>query len=285
MGKLIVTEFVTVDGVGQAPGGPDEDRSGDFAYGGWQAPYVNADGGGNLIFAQASTMDALLLGRRTYEIFAAYWPTAPEEFDFTHLMNRTPKYVASRTLSAPLAWEGASLLEGDLADAVTALKERHQEVHVIGSLDLVQSLLRLGLVDRLQMWVYPWCSARASACSTPGRCPRRCAWSIRWSSRRARSNSTSRPPASPGSGTWATRRKRPHDRPDPSRPVLGGDARDCRHRHHAGPQPSDGDEPLISVRNLHAASGRLALRGLRARWCWDVATIRPGRQTGSTGKP
>ncbi len=155
MGKLIVTEFVTVDGVAQAPGGPDEDRGGDFAYGGWQAPYANADGGGNLIFAQASTMDALLLGRRTFEIFAAYWPTAPAEFDFTRLMNRIPKYVASHTLSAPLAWDGASLLEGDLAEAVSALKDRHAEVHVIGSLDLVQSLLRLGLVDRLQMWVYP----------------------------------------------------------------------------------------------------------------------------------
>jgi dihydrofolate reductase len=70
-------------------------------------------------------------------------------------MNRIPKYVASRTLTAPLEWHGASLLESDLADAVTALKQRHEEVHVIGSLDLVQSLLRLGLVDRLQLWVYP----------------------------------------------------------------------------------------------------------------------------------
>src|SRR5262249_46718849 len=155
MGQLIVTEFVTVDGVAQAPGGPDEDSSGDFPYGGWQAPYVNADGGENLMFAQASTMDALLLGRRTYEIFAGYWPTAPKEINFTGLMNRIPKYVASRTLTAPLDWDGASLLEGDIADAVTALKARHEEVHVIGSLDLVQSLLRLGMVDRLQLWVSP----------------------------------------------------------------------------------------------------------------------------------
>ena len=154
MGKLIVAEFVTLDGVAQAPGGPDEDRSADFAYGGWQAPYVSSEDG-NLIFAQASTMDALLLGRRTYELFAGYWPTAPKEIEFTGLMNRIPKYVASRTLTAPLDWEGASLLEGDLAGAVTALKDRHEEVHVIGSLDLVQSLLRLGLVDRLQLWVYP----------------------------------------------------------------------------------------------------------------------------------
>ena len=154
MGQLIVAEFVTVDGVAQAPSGPDEDRGGDFAYGGWQAPYVNAEAE-NLMFAQASTMDALLLGRRTYELFAGYWPTAPKEFDFTGLMNRIPKYVASRTLTAPLAWDGASLLEGDLADAVTRLKDRHAEVHVIGSLDLVQTLLRLGLVDRVQLWVCP----------------------------------------------------------------------------------------------------------------------------------
>lgn len=154
MGELIVTEMVTVDGVAQAPSGPDEDGSGDFAYGGWQVPYGNAESG-HLLFAQASTMDALLLGRRTYELFAGYWPTAPEELDFTGLMNRVPKYVASRTLAAPLDWAGASLLEGDLAAAVTALKGRHAEVHVIGSLDLVQSLLRRGLVDRLQLWVSP----------------------------------------------------------------------------------------------------------------------------------
>ncbi|MBV9356474.1 MAG: dihydrofolate reductase [Chloroflexi bacterium] len=154
MGTLIVTEMVTVDGIAQSPSGPDEDPSRDFAYGGWQAPYANPEAG-NLIFSQASTMDALLLGRKTYEIFARYWPTAPKEFPFTGLMNRVPKYVASRTLTAPLAWQGTGLLEGDVADAVTALKARHQEVHVIGSLDLVQALLRLGLVDRLQLWVYP----------------------------------------------------------------------------------------------------------------------------------
>src|SRR5215471_6784545 len=133
MGQLIVTEFVTLDGVAQAPGGPDEDRGGDFAYGGWQAPYVNLEGGANLIFDQASTMDALLLGRRTYEIFAGFWPTAPTEIEFTGLMNRVPKYVASRTLTGPLTWDSARLLEGgDLVAAVTALKDRHAEVHVIG---------------------------------------------------------------------------------------------------------------------------------------------------------
>lgn len=154
MGKLIVTEFMSVDGVAQAPGAPDEDGEGGFKYGGWQAPLIDRDEE-HFIFEQAKRMDALLLGRRTYEIFAAYWPTAPVEFDFTALMNRVPKYVASRTLLEPLIWDSANLLEGDLAEAVTGLKASHENVHVIGSLDLLQSLLRLGLVDQLNLWVYP----------------------------------------------------------------------------------------------------------------------------------
>src|ERR687891_819651 len=154
MGKLIVTEFVTLDGVAQAPGAPDEDRDSGFTHGGWQAPLVDQESGGAM-FEHAQSMDALLLGRKTYEIFAAYWPKAPEEIPFTGLLNRVPKYVASRTLSDPLAWQGTALLAGDLGESVVAAKERHDEVHVIGSLDLVQSLLRLGLVDRLNLWQYP----------------------------------------------------------------------------------------------------------------------------------
>ena len=154
MGRLIVTEFVTLDGVAQAPGQPDEDRDGGFAHGGWQAPLVDQDSGG-VVFEQARSMDALLLGRRTYEIFAGYWPHAPQEIPFTGLLNGVPKYVASRTLADPLAWQGSTLVVDDLAESVTALKERHDEVHVIGSLDLVQSLLHFGLVDRLNLWVYP----------------------------------------------------------------------------------------------------------------------------------
>jgi dihydrofolate reductase len=100
-------------------------------------------------------MDALLLGRKTYEIFANYWPNAPEDIPFTGLLNRVPKYVASRTLSEPLSWAGSSLVNGDLPDSITAIKALHGEVHVIGSLDLVQSLLRFGLVDRLNLWMYP----------------------------------------------------------------------------------------------------------------------------------
>jgi dihydrofolate reductase len=154
MGKLIVTEFVTLDGVAQAPGGPDEDGDGGFTHGGWQAPLLDQEAG-SVVFEQARSMDALLLGRKTYEIFANYWPTAPEEIPFTSLLNGLPKYVASRTLADPLDWRGSTIVGESIAEGVTALKERHDEVHVIGSLNLVQSLLRLGLVDRLRLWLYP----------------------------------------------------------------------------------------------------------------------------------
>jgi dihydrofolate reductase len=154
MGRLVVTEFVTLDGVGQAPGRPDEDREGGFAHGGWQAPLVDQESG-RVLVEQAMSMDALLLGRRTYEIFADYWPTAPEENPFAGLLNGVPKYVASRTLAGPLAWQGSALVAEPFADCITSIKERHDEVHVIGSLNLVQSLLRFGLVDRLNLWLYP----------------------------------------------------------------------------------------------------------------------------------
>ncbi|MEV0154151.1 dihydrofolate reductase family protein [Micromonospora sp. NPDC050686] len=154
MGKLVVTEFVTLDGVAQAPGEPDEDREGGFRHGGWQAPLLDHESGSTM-FEQATSMDALLLGRKTYEIFAAYWPQAPAEMPFTGLLNRVPKYVASHTLAEPLGWAGSTLVTGDLAEGVAGLRDRHDELHVIGSLDLVQSLLRHGLVDRLNLWVYP----------------------------------------------------------------------------------------------------------------------------------
>jgi dihydrofolate reductase len=141
MGKLIVTEFVPLDGVAQAPGGPEEDNDGGFTHGGWQAPLLEQDAG-EVVFEQAKSMDALLLGRKTYEIFANYWPTAPEEIPFTALLNGIPKYVASRTLAEPLTWPGSSIIAGDLAEGITAIKERHAEIQVIGSLNLVQSLLR-----------------------------------------------------------------------------------------------------------------------------------------------
>lgn len=156
MGDLIVTEFMTLDGVGQAGGAPDEDRDGGFEHGGWMAPLAGDDeDSDDTVFGQASTMNALLLGRRTYEIFSDFWPNAPEEIPFTGLLNGVPKYVASRTLADPLAWAGSTVLADDVEGAVTALRERYDQVHVIGSLHLVQTLLRLGLVDRMSLWMFP----------------------------------------------------------------------------------------------------------------------------------
>ena len=154
MGKLIVTEFVTLDGVAQAPGAPEEDREDGFAFGGWQAPLIDEESG-EVMFEAAKGMDALLLGRKTYDIFAGYWPSAPKEIPFTDLLNGVPKYVASRSLTEPLSWSGSTVLDGDLAEAITEVKARHREVHVIGSLDLLQSLLGAELVDQLSLWVYP----------------------------------------------------------------------------------------------------------------------------------
>jgi dihydrofolate reductase len=154
MGKLIVAEFTTLDGVAQSPGEPDEDRDSGFSHGGWHAPYLDPEAGRDMLEA-AKTMDALLLGRRTYDVFAGYWPTAPKEIPFTGLLNGVPKYVASRTLTEPLAWQGSTLLAEPIEESVAALKDRHDEVHVIGSLNLVQSLLRFGLVDRLDLLVDP----------------------------------------------------------------------------------------------------------------------------------
>jgi dihydrofolate reductase len=154
MGRLIVTEFVTLDGVAQAPGAPDEDRDGGFTHGGWQAPVAEPESE-EVMFEQAKSMHALLLGRRTYEIFANFWPNAPEEIPFTGLLNRVPKYVVSRALAEPLAWSGSTLVAGTFVDCIAAITERHDEVHVIGSLNLVQSLLHCGLVDQLNLWLYP----------------------------------------------------------------------------------------------------------------------------------
>jgi dihydrofolate reductase len=152
-GKLVVDQFMTLDGVVQAPGGPDEDRSGGFAHGGWQAPVFDEESG-KLIVEEIERNEALLLGRRTYEIFANYWPKAPSEDPIAKKLNAMPKYVASRTLRRA-EWANSSLLGPDLRQEIARIKARHVETHVIGSGDLVQSLLRERLVDRLNLWVYP----------------------------------------------------------------------------------------------------------------------------------
>lgn len=151
MGLIHIDLFTTLDGVAQAPGGPDEDPDSGFAFGGWQAPLwdevVDEQVGSGM-----AEMDALLLGRRTYDIFAAYWPHA--DGDIARLFNRLPKYVASRQAPA-LEWAGSTLLGPDVAAAVRELRDRHANTHVIGSLDFVQTLFAERLFDRLTLWVYP----------------------------------------------------------------------------------------------------------------------------------
>ena len=153
MGKLVVHMSMTLDGVIQAPGMLDEDREGGFGYGGWQAPYFNEESG-QVIAADYARLDALLLGRKTYEIFAPYWSQAPADNPFTTLLNEKPKYVASRTLKS-VDWNNSKLLEADVATSVPLLKERYAEVHVAGSSDLIQTLLRHELIDRMNIWQYP----------------------------------------------------------------------------------------------------------------------------------
>jgi dihydrofolate reductase len=153
MGELVVNMFTSLDGVLQGPGGPDEDREGGFEYGGWQAPYVDEESG-KVITDHIAGVEALLLGRKTYEIFAAYWPQQSAENPIAARLNGAPKYVASRTLDT-VGWTNSKLIEGDVAQAVARLKGEFGRVDVIGSGNLVQTLLRNDLVDRLNLWVLP----------------------------------------------------------------------------------------------------------------------------------
>lgn len=154
MGLIHIEMFATLDLVGQGPGGPDEDPEG-FPFGGWQAPLMD-DVTGAQIAASYEGTDALLLGRRTYDIFAAYWPhqKGGPDNSIATLFNSVPKYVASRG-AADLSWDGSTQLGPDLAGAVREIRDRHDNVKVVGSLDLVQTLLREKLFDRLNLWVHP----------------------------------------------------------------------------------------------------------------------------------
>jgi dihydrofolate reductase len=152
--ELTVTTIMSLDGVTQAPGGADEDRSGGFGLGGWAMPYFD-DLSGKVLAERFERADAFLLGRKTYEIFAGYWPQVPRGNPIADGLNDRPKYVASRTL-ADLAWDGASLLEGDAIEAVAALKDRPGgELQVHGSVELTRQLLAAGLVDRHHISLIP----------------------------------------------------------------------------------------------------------------------------------
>jgi dihydrofolate reductase len=153
MRKLIVNTFLTLDGVMQAPGGPEEDKSGGFAHGGWSVNYWDEQMG-QVIGETMSTPFDLLLGRKTYDIFAAYWPHAADQPGAKQLNDAT-KYVVSRSRPT-LEWKESVLIEGDAAEGIAALKQEDgSELQVHGSGNLIQTLLRHNLVDQFKLWVFP----------------------------------------------------------------------------------------------------------------------------------
>jgi dihydrofolate reductase len=155
MGKVVVVENVTLDGVMQAPGGADEDARGGFPHGGWAQPYADQ--------VMAETMGkgmsedgGMLFGRRTYQQFYGFWSKQTDGNPYTEVLNRKHKYVVSRTLAEPLPWENSSLIQGDAADAVAALKRDVEgDLVVLGSGELVRSLASAGLVDVYMLSIHP----------------------------------------------------------------------------------------------------------------------------------
>ena len=151
MSKVVVFMNLTLDGVMQAPGHPDEDRRGGFEHGGWAAPYAAmAEAGEGM-----TNIGAMLLGRRTYERYYAFWPNQTDS-PYTAILNNMQKYVASTTLEEPLAWSNSTLLKGDAAEAVARLKEElGKDLMVQGSGELIQSLMRRNLVDSYVLMIHP----------------------------------------------------------------------------------------------------------------------------------
>jgi dihydrofolate reductase len=154
--RLTLQSFLTVDGVMQAPGGPEEDATGGFAFGGWSFPYTDEEFARTTMVGWFANASAFLLGRRTYEIFSGFWPnvTGPDN-PIADALNRLPKYVASTTLQS-VTWSGSSLLVGDLPTAVARLKEEPgNELQVHGSGELAQTLIEHDLVDEYRLFIYP----------------------------------------------------------------------------------------------------------------------------------
>jgi dihydrofolate reductase len=154
MRKIVVVESLTLDGVMQAPGGADEDVRGGFVHGGWARPYNDEVMAQEMGKGMGKT--ELLFGRRTYVNFYSFWPNQPEPNPFTEVLNNRQKYVASTTLSEPLPWVNSTLLMGDAAEAVAALKEQPgKDIGVLGSGVLVQSLMRSNLIDEFTLLIHP----------------------------------------------------------------------------------------------------------------------------------
>jgi dihydrofolate reductase len=156
MRKVIADEWMTLDGVIQAPGQANEDTTGGFAHGGWHVGYFD-DLAQRRVVDSVVTAGGFLLGRRTYEIFAAHWPNASEEEQvLAEPLNTKPKYVASRTLTEPLEWQNSTVLQGDVPEAVAGLKQEDgEDLHVIGSSELVQTLFERDLVDEFRVMIDP----------------------------------------------------------------------------------------------------------------------------------
>lgn len=153
MRKVIVSTFMSLDGVMQAPGGPEEDPTKGFTLGGWSANYWDESMNATMGQLMSQPFD-LLLGRKTYEIFAAHWPFAGDN-PITALFNKATKYVASRTLTNP-GWVNSKVIEGDVVAGVKALKaENGPDLQVHGSANFLQTLIGAGLVDEHSIWIFP----------------------------------------------------------------------------------------------------------------------------------
>jgi dihydrofolate reductase len=155
MREVVVFNSVTLDGVMQAPGRPDEDTRGGFEHGGWAAAYADPVLAGVAGEGMGKGAD-LLFGRRTYQDFAAVWPNMPQPNPFTDVLNKSQKYVASRTLKEPLSWQNSTLLAGEAADAVARLKAQPgKDLLILGSGVLIQSLIRQNIVDQYVLLIHP----------------------------------------------------------------------------------------------------------------------------------